>query len=105
MGHDYRPSRYVTRKAPNSINITDRSHNLKGFPPDHLKRYNLAAQHPDDFIFDLLNLDAARVCEAASNHRRSLRNPPKTVDEYLDTLLRQGLTLTVGQLQKWKVAI
>jgi len=79
--------------------------NLKDFPPDRLKRYNLAAQHPDDFIFDLLNLDAARVCEAASNHRRSLRNPPKTVDEYLDTLLRQGLTLTVGQLQKWRVAI
>jgi hypothetical protein len=26
MGHDYRPSRYVTQKAPNSINITDRSH-------------------------------------------------------------------------------
>jgi hypothetical protein len=26
MGHDYRPSRYVTKKAPNSINITDRSH-------------------------------------------------------------------------------
>lgn len=25
MGHDYRPSRYVTKKAPNSINITDRS--------------------------------------------------------------------------------
>jgi hypothetical protein len=26
MGHDYHPSRYVTKKAPNSINITDRSH-------------------------------------------------------------------------------
>ena len=26
MGHDYRPSRNVTQKAPNSITITDRSH-------------------------------------------------------------------------------
>jgi len=26
MGHDYRPSRYVTKKAHNSITITDRSH-------------------------------------------------------------------------------
>lgn len=25
MGHDYRPSSYVTKKAPNSITITDRS--------------------------------------------------------------------------------
>jgi len=26
MGHDYRPSRYVTKKASNSINVIDRSH-------------------------------------------------------------------------------
>jgi len=26
--------------------------NLKDFPPDRLDPYNLAAQHPDDFIFD-----------------------------------------------------
>ena len=79
--------------------------NLKDFPPDRLKPYNLTAQHPDDFIFDLLDLHAARVCEAAANHRRSLKNPPKSVDEYLDTLLKQGLTQTVGQLREWKVAI
>jgi hypothetical protein len=79
--------------------------NLKDFPPEQLKRYNLVAQHPDDFIFDLLDLHAARVCEAAANHRRSLKNPPKTTDEYLDTLLKQGLTQTVGQLREWKVAI
>lgn len=79
--------------------------NLKDFPPERLKPYNLAAQHPDDFIFDLLDLHAARVCEAAANHRRSLKNPPKTADEYLDTLLKQGLTQTVGQLREWKVAI
>ena len=31
MGHDYRPSCYVTKKAPNSINITDRSHPRRDF--------------------------------------------------------------------------
>lgn len=36
---------------------------------------------------------------------RSLKNPPKSVDEYLDTLLKQGLTQTVGKLREWKVAI
>lgn len=79
--------------------------NLKDFPPERLKPFNLSAQHPDDFIFDLLDLHAARVCEAAANHRRSLKNPPKTVDDYLDTLLKQGLTQTVGQLREWQVAI
>lgn len=37
--------------------------------------------------------------------RPELKNPPKTTDEYLDTLLKQGLTQTVGQLREWKVAI
>lgn len=54
--------------------------------------YNLTAQHPDDFIIDLLDLHAARVCEAASNHRRSPKNPPKSADEYLDTLLSRTNT-------------
>ena len=60
--------------------------------PDVLKGYDLATQHPDDFIFELLDLHAALVCQAAASHRRSLKNPPKTVDQYLETLSRQGLT-------------
>jgi hypothetical protein len=79
--------------------------NLKDFPPDRLNPYNLVAQHPDDFIFDLLDLYPGRVCEAAANHRRSLKNPPKTADAYLDTLLKQGLPQTVGLLRQWKLAI
>ncbi len=79
--------------------------NLKDFPREQLTPYNLTAQHPDDFIFDLLDLHAAKVCQAAANHRRSLKHPPKTADEYLDTLLRQGLTQTVGQLREWKAMI
>jgi len=79
--------------------------NLKDFPPERLEQYNLVAQHPDDFIFDLLDLHPAHVCEAAANQRRALKNPPKSVDEYLDTLMRQGLTQTVGELRRWKVAL
>lgn len=79
--------------------------NLKDFPAERLKCYHLVAQHPDDFIFDLLDLHPASVCLAAANHRRSLKNPPKTADEYLDTLLKQGLMQTVSLLREWKVAI
>jgi hypothetical protein len=35
---------------------------------------------------DQLNLDADRDCMAMRKHRASLRNPPKTVEEYLATL-------------------
>lgn len=76
--------------------------NLKDFPASALQRYNLLTQHPDDFIFDLLDLHPALVCRAATNHRRSLKNPPKTTDEYLDTLLKQGLTQTVKNLASYR---
>ena len=79
--------------------------NLKDFPPNQLKRYSLTAQHPDDFIADLIDQHTEKVCEAAASHRLSLKNPAKTSDEYLDTLLRQGLIQTVAQLRKWKLAI
>ena len=79
--------------------------NLKDFPVQQLRRYNVVAQHPDEFIADLLNLHTDKVREAAANHRRSLKNPPKTVDKYLDTLLRQGLTQTVGQIRDRKLTI
>jgi len=79
--------------------------NLKDFPADALKPYNLAAQHPDDFIVDLLDLHPAGVLEAAACHRRSLKNPPKTADEYLDTLLAQGLTQSVAVMRQWTVAM
>ena len=75
--------------------------NLKDFPAEALRPYNLTAQHPDDFILDLLDLQPALVCQAVANQRRTLKNPPKTVDEYLDTLLKQGLTQTVGVLRQW----
>lgn len=79
--------------------------NLKDFPAEVLQRYNLSAQHPDDFVFNLLDLHTAAVCEAAARHRSSLKKPPKTADEYLDTLLNQGLTQTVGVLREWKMVI
>ena len=79
--------------------------NLKDFPDSALKPYNLAAQHPDDFIVDLLDLHPAGVLEAAASHRRSLKSPPKTADEYLDTLLAQGLTQTVAVMRQWTVAM
>ena len=35
--------------------------------------------------------------------RAGLKRPPKTADEFLDILLKQGLTQTVSILKHWKV--
>jgi len=66
--------------------------NLKDFPESSLSKYDLQAIHPDDFIADLFDLNAAVVLEAARRHRESLKNPPFDTNEYLDCLLRQRLT-------------
>jgi hypothetical protein len=76
---------------------------LQYFPTDELKRHNMVARLPDDFILD--QLDPARLCLAAATHRRSPGNLPGMADENLDTLLKQGLTQSHGLLQVWKVAL
>ncbi len=65
--------------------------NLDDFPDHALTSYGIGACHPDSFLVNQLNLDAERVCMAIRQHRASLKNPPKTVKEYLVTLEEQGL--------------
>ncbi len=66
--------------------------NLNDFPEPALAIYGIGACHPDPFLVDQLNLDTERVCTAMRQHRASLKNPPKTVEEYLATLEEQGLS-------------
>jgi predicted nucleic acid-binding protein len=73
--------------------------NEKDFPNQYLSSYGIEAQHPDEFIKHLLNLKPAVICQAAEKHRLSLKNPPKTKEEYLDTLLKQGLPQTALTLR------
>jgi hypothetical protein len=79
--------------------------NLKDFPPEKLKPFGVDAQHPDDFLTYQLDLAPNVVCAAAKRHRESLRKPPKTVDEYLASLARQGLAKTVSGLQQFAALI
>ncbi|MBB5060205.1 putative nucleic acid-binding protein [Granulicella aggregans] len=76
------------------------TNNLKDFPAAELQIYDIEAQTPEDFINHLINLYPAEVLQAAEEHRHSLRNPKKTVEEYLDSLRRQGLVETVTTLSR-----
>lgn len=80
-----------------SVIITN---NLKDFPAAELQIYDIEAQTPDEFINHLIGLYPAEVLQAAEEHRHSLKNPQKTVEEYLDSLLRQGLIETVTTLSR-----
>jgi len=74
--------------------------NVRDFPPEALAPFGIEAQHPDEFILHLLDLQPGIVAAAARDHRASLKNPPKTIDEYLNTLEAEGLTQTVSVLRE-----
>jgi hypothetical protein len=76
--------------------------NLRDFPADVLEKHGIGAMHPDDFITLQLKLAPNAVCSAARKQRESLKNPPKTVEEYLASLERQGLVRTVAALREFR---
>lgn len=79
--------------------------NQRDFPAHALMAHDIEAMHPDDFIADLYDLNPSKVLKAAAEHRRSLKKPAKSVEDYLDTLLKQGLPETVSLLRSMAVAL
>ena len=73
--------------------------NLSDFPASALARHGVEARHPDEFVLRLLHLAPELVATAVRRQRQSLRNPPRSVDEFLATLERQSLTRTVARLR------
>ena len=74
--------------------------NLKDFPSSILSTHKLEAIHPDEFILELIDMDWVAVIQAAEKQRSNLLNPPKTRDEYLQTLTNQGLAQTAQALRE-----
>lgn len=79
--------------------------NKKDFPCTLLEPFGLEAQHPDEFVDDLFNLDPAAVVCAAQRQRKQLKMPPMDVGTYLDLLLRQGLVRSVEALTDYRAIL
>lgn len=73
--------------------------NLKHFPNGVLEPLGVRALHPDAFLCELAEDRRKEFCTALREHRQNLLRPPKTVREYLDTLLQQQLVKTVALLE------
>ena len=74
--------------------------NLRDFPKAALQPYGIQTTSPDEFALRLIHDEPYHVLVAVRKHRLSLKNPPKTVDEYLETLEKQGLPKTVAFLRE-----
>ena len=79
--------------------------NLKDFSADILGEYGIEAQHPDNFICNLIDTSPELVCAATKRLRTSLKKPPIDVQNYLNALERQNLIRTVNKLRKYSALI
>ncbi len=73
--------------------------NLKDFPLSILKNYELVAISPDRFILELIDMNESKVIDAVNQHRKSLKNPPLTIERYLQNLTNQRLIHTATILR------
>jgi hypothetical protein len=65
--------------------------NLKDFPSDQLPD-GLSAASPDEYLCRLFDHNPAALLQTMTAHRASLTRPPKTAEEYVESLRRGGLT-------------
>jgi predicted nucleic acid-binding protein len=73
--------------------------NLKDFPAAILSQHDIIAQHPDDFIADLLDLHPWQVVAALETIQNRFKKPPMSFEDYLAILVKQGLPTSVDSLR------
>jgi hypothetical protein len=76
--------------------------NLRHFPAQDLAAHNIAIVHPDTFLVERFQADNTAFLGCVRTCRERMKNPPRTVDEHLDRMLKAGLPLLVGALSQHK---
>ncbi len=79
--------------------------NQRDFPAEELEQYDVVTLHPDEFVVRQLDLAGSAVAAVARKHRAALKNPSKTVENYLETLATQGLVVTADRLAEFEALI
>jgi len=75
--------------------------NLKHFPDAVMEPLGIEAQHPDEFVANLLDLHPATVVASVRAILKRLRNPPMTPTQLLDIYHRNELVHTVVELREF----
>ena len=94
--------RHVLAAAIKANAQTIVTYNLSDFPASYLSKYEIDAQHPDEFLRHLLDLAPAKVIATVQETRRSLKSPPKNSNEYLTILEKQSLPQTCAYLREYE---
>ena len=74
--------------------------NLKDFPINYLKTYEVEVQDPDEFITNLISLNEAESLEAFNNMVTNFQKPPRTKAEVMHSLKKCGLFKSMSLLNE-----
>lgn len=75
------------------------TYNLKHFPEHALAKYDIEVKHPDEFVLDAIDLFPGRVANIIQSMSATLRNPPQSVEQVLETLQGHQMTQTVARIR------
>ncbi|MCB9680860.1 MAG: PIN domain-containing protein [Alphaproteobacteria bacterium] len=73
------------------------THNLKDFPAERLAPHGVEAMSPDEFVLDLLDLAPGGVVRVLNEQQASLKRPPRTLEELMETLESNGLNRSMAE--------
>lgn len=75
------------------------TNNLKDFPAEALRQWDIEPKDADDFVSDQIGLNAKVVWSCVQQIANSWRNPPGTIADVLTSLERCGLVQSVAELR------
>src|SRR6185437_17071957 len=81
------------------------TYNTKDFPADAVAPYGIEIKHPDEFLAHVLDLAPGTVLAALQRLRKSLKNPPVPVDQYLTRLEQLELASFVAKLKEFQTLL
>jgi hypothetical protein len=65
-----------------------------------LAPYNIEPKHPDEFVLNAFDLAPGLATKVIAEQAGSLKNPPRSVADLLDTLRDQGLVRSIAKLRE-----
>jgi predicted nucleic acid-binding protein len=81
------------------------TYNIRDFPEAVIARYEVSAQHPDEFLTHVLDLAPGVVLSVLQRLRQSLKSPPIEAGDYLSQLERLELSSFVAKLREFQALL
>ena len=91
--------RHVLAAAIKAKAVIITTANLRDFPKDYVRQFNIEILHPDEFVMLFLKSAPQKCLLAFHAHVQKMKKPKQTEEEVLDGLKKSGLIKSVEVLR------